>query len=85
VVVDRLPRRAVMIASDLVRLAVMGYLGVASLAGSLRIGSLAAAAALYGAADAFVWPARTAIVPELVVRDHLMPAKEACALPRCPT
>jgi MFS family permease len=74
VVVDRMPRRAVMIASDLVRLAVLGYLGVASLAGSLRIGSLTAAAALYGAADAFFWPAKTAIVPELVVRDHLMPA-----------
>lgn len=74
VVVDRLPRRTVMIASDLIRLAVLGYLGVASLAGSLRIGSLTAAAALYGAADAFFWPAKVAIVPELVVRDHLMPA-----------
>jgi MFS family permease len=85
VVVDRLPRRAVMIASDLVRLAVMAYLGAASLAGSLRIGSLTAAAALYGAADAFFWPAKVAIVPELVVRDHLMPANEACAVPRRPT
>jgi MFS family permease len=28
VVVDRLPRRAVMVASDLVRMAVLGYLGV---------------------------------------------------------
>lgn len=74
VVVDRLPRRTVMIASDLIRLAVLGYLGVASLAGSLRIGSLTAAAALYGAADAFFWPAKVAIVPELVIRDHLMPA-----------
>jgi MFS family permease len=43
VVVDRLPRRAVMVVSDLVRMAVLGYLGVASLAGSLRIPSLAAA------------------------------------------
>jgi MFS family permease len=50
VVVDRLPRRAVMIASDLARMAVLGYLAVASLGGSLRIGSLAAAAAVYGAA-----------------------------------
>jgi MFS family permease len=74
VVVDRLPRRAVMIASDLVRMAVLGYLAVASLGGSLRIGSLTAAAAVYGAADAFFWPAKTAILPELVVRDHLMPA-----------
>jgi MFS family permease len=75
VVVDRLPRRAVMIASDLVRMAVLAYLAVASLGGSLRIGSLTAAAAVYGAADAFFWPAKTAILPELVVRDHLMPAK----------
>ena len=74
VVVDRLPRRAVMIASDLVRMAVLGYLAVASLGGSLRIGSLTVAAAVYGAADAFFWPAKTAILPELVVRDHLMPA-----------
>jgi MFS transporter, DHA3 family, tetracycline resistance protein len=74
VVVDRLPRRAVMIASDLARLAVLGYLGMASLGGGLGVGSLTIAAALYGAADAFFWPAKTAIVPELVVRDHLMPA-----------
>jgi MFS family permease len=75
VVVDRLPRRAVMIASDLARLVVLGYLGMASLGGGLGIGSLTVAAAVYGAADAFFWPAKTAIVPELVVvRDHLMPA-----------
>ena len=51
VVVDRLPRRAVMIASDLVRMAVLGYLAAASLGGSLRIGSLTVAAAVHGAAE----------------------------------
>ena len=55
-------------------MAVLGYLAAASLGGSLRIGSLTGAAAVYGAADAFFWPAKTAILPELVVRDHLMPA-----------
>jgi MFS family permease len=74
VMVDRLPRRAVMVASDLVRMTVLGYLGVASLTGSLRILSLAAAGVVYGAANAFFWPAKTAVLPELVVREQLMPA-----------
>jgi hypothetical protein len=54
VVVDRVPRRAVMVVSDLVRMAVLGYLGVASLAGSLRIPSLAVAGVVYGADPAGV-------------------------------
>ncbi len=74
VVVDRVPRRAVMVVSDLVRMAVLGYLGVASLAGSLRIPSLAVAGVVYGAADAFFWPAKLAVLPDLVAREQLMPA-----------
>ena len=74
VVVDRVPRRAVLVASDLARMGVMVYLGVASLAGELTIGSLAVAAVFYGAADAFFWPAKTAVLPDLVTREQLMPA-----------
>jgi hypothetical protein len=43
-----------MVVSDLVRMAVLGYLGVASLAGSLRIPSLAVAGVVYGADPAGV-------------------------------
>jgi MFS family permease len=74
VVVDRLPRRAVMVASDLVRMAVLGYLGVASLTGNLRILTLAVAGVVYGAANAFFWPAKSAVLPDLVAREQLMPA-----------
>jgi MFS family permease len=73
-VVDRVGRRSVLVASDLARMLVMGWAGAASLAGSLRIGSMAAAALLYGAADAFFWPAKTALLPTLVGREQLLPA-----------
>jgi MFS family permease len=63
-----------MVASDLVRMAVLGYLGVASLTGNLRILTLAVAGVVYGAANAFFWPAKTAVLPDLVAREQLMPA-----------
>ncbi|MBC9001738.1 MFS transporter [Micromonospora aurantiaca (nom. illeg.)] len=70
VVVDRLPRRTVMIAADIVR---------AVLAGSLplvadHVGAVYAVAAAMSAASVFFNPAAGAVLPNLVDRDRLIAA-----------
>lgn len=70
-VVDRVPRRSIILVADLSRgvamtlVAVMGYLGV------LRLEHLYALSAIFGAAGAFFLPAMRAILPELIPPDVL--------------
>ena len=68
---DRLQRRYVMLASDLVRGVVVGTIGFMALADALTIPRLAALAALYGAGSAFFGPSFDAIVPEIVPASQL--------------
>lgn len=66
VVSDRLDRRAVMIAADLVRGTAVAALGFLSLSGTIQVWHIAVLAGLYGAGTAFFGPSFDAIVPDLV-------------------
>jgi hypothetical protein len=72
--VDRLSPRRVMLASNAVRLVAVGALGVIVLAGSVEMWMLYAFAVLFGVADAFFYPAQSAMVPELVSGEQLQQA-----------
>jgi len=74
VLADRLPRRIVMLASDLVRAGAQAACAVLLLTGVAQIWQLAALQALYGAARAFFGPASTGLVPELVGAGELQEA-----------
>jgi len=71
VTVDRLSPRRVMLGSNVVRLVAVAMLGVIVLAGAAELWMLYAFAVVFGVADAFFFPAQTAIVPELVSGDQL--------------
>lgn len=70
--VDRLPRRPVMIASDIGRLLVLGSVTVAASLGVLGMPQLYAAAFLAGALTIFFDVAYQSYLPALVGREHLV-------------
>jgi MFS family permease len=74
VVADRLPRRGLMIAADLVRMVVQGTVAVLLVTDHAGLVSLALLNAAFGAAAAFFTPAFSGILPELLPRDELRPA-----------
>ena len=71
---DRLPRAALMVASDLVRAAVQITAAVLLLTGTAQIWQLAALAAVHGAAEAFFRPAAGALLPQIVPGARLQQA-----------
>ena len=72
--VDRLSPRRVMFLSNLVRLVAVTVLGAIVLAGAAELWMLYVFALVFGVADAFFYPAQTAIVPELVDGSQLQQA-----------
>ncbi len=70
-IADRVPRRRLILASDLVGGVVVAVVALLSAAGALRIEHVYVAAAALGAADAFLDPAYSAIVADLVPGDVL--------------
>ena len=72
--VDRLSPRRVMLASNAVRLVAVTGLGVIVLGGATELWMLYLFALAFGIADAFFYPAQTAIVPELVSGEQLQKA-----------
>ncbi|HEX2086341.1 MAG TPA: MFS transporter [Solirubrobacteraceae bacterium] len=74
VVADRLSRRLVMIAADLVRVATQGAMAALLLASAADVRSLALLAAVTGLATGFSNPAATGLLPELVPPDRLQQA-----------
>lgn len=70
--VDRLPRRSVILASDLVSGLVVSAIAVLGLTRVLQITHLYVASAFFGVAFSFYTPAMTAIMPELVPKDVLL-------------
>lgn len=66
VVADRVSRRTVMVAADLVRLVGQGVTAALLLTGDAQVWSLAALAAVTGAATGFFNPASTGLLPALV-------------------
>src|SRR5919109_4058041 len=74
VVTDRVERRRVMIAADVVRALAAATIGVLSLTGEIELWHLVALATVFGTGEAFFGPAFTSIVPQIVPRDLLLQA-----------
>jgi len=68
---DRLDRRRIMLAADLVRGAAVGLLALLSLAGTLELWHIVGLVVFYGGGAAFFAPAFDAIVPELLPAERL--------------
>jgi MFS family permease len=77
---DRLPRRAVMISSDLVRLGTQSATAVLLFSGNARVWELAALQFTAGAAGGFFTPASTALLPQAVSAARLQQANSLLAL-----
>jgi predicted MFS family arabinose efflux permease len=82
VVADRLPRRAVMIGSDLANVCVRATMGALLLSGHARIWEIFVLQALGGAATAFFSPASSGLVPELVDKARLQQANALMGIAR---
>jgi predicted MFS family arabinose efflux permease len=74
VVADRVSRRRVMIAADLVRFASQALLGLLLVTGEARLWELAALQAILGAATGFFNPASTGLIPQVVSEARLQDA-----------
>jgi MFS family permease len=74
VVSDRVDRRRVMVASDTVRAAAIGTMGMLALSGRLDMPWTIGLVVVYGATNAFFGPAFDAIVPEVVPSGRLTEA-----------
>lgn len=81
-VADRVPRRTLIIASDLVGGCVVAVVAFLSASNQLRIEHIYVAAVALGAADAFLRPAYTAIIADLVPGDVLRAGNAARLLGR---
>jgi MFS family permease len=82
VVADRLQRRRVMLAADLLRAGTQGLVAVLLLSGEARVWHLLVLFALFGAGDAFFSPASTGLVPETVSPGRLQQANALMSLSR---
>jgi MFS family permease len=74
IVSDRLERRRIMIAADVLRALAGATMGVLSLTGAIELWHLIALAAVFGTGEAFFGPAFTSIVPQIVPRNLLLQA-----------
>ena len=81
-VADRLQRRTLILASDVLGGCVVAVMALLSGTGQLRIEHVYVAAATLGAADAFLAPAYSAIIAELVPTDILRAGNAARLLGR---
>jgi MFS family permease len=72
VLVDRLPKRALIVATQVLFLLDAAVLGVLVVSGSERIWEVDLIAAIYGTINAFDIPARQAFMVEMVGRDDLL-------------
>ena len=82
VVADRLPRRLVMVSSDIANLCVRATMGVLILSGHARIWEIFVLQALGGAATAFYSPASSGLVPEVVDKPQLQQANAYMGIAR---
>ncbi len=71
---DRLPRRAVMLTADAVRLVTQGVIAALLISGHARLWELVVTQALYGTATAFFNPASTGLIPTVVSAARLQQA-----------
>jgi MFS family permease len=80
VVADRLPRKRLLISSDLVRLAVQASVAAVLLLGIANIWWLIALVFLYGLGDAFFRPTATGFIPQTISSARLQEANALLAL-----
>jgi MFS family permease len=71
---DRLPRHAVMIATDLLRFVLHALLAVLIFSGGIQIWQLIAIEALFGSAEAFFRPAAVGLLPQTVPEAEIQQA-----------
>src|SRR4029453_10888549 len=71
---DRLPRRALMLACDVVRGAVDAFIAVALLTGAMEVWMFVVTAVLLGSAQAFFSPASTGLLPQVGSQARLQQA-----------
>src|SRR5690349_9752520 len=69
--VDRFSPRSVMFASNFLRLVLVAVLSALVLTNNIRVEMLYVFALAFGLADAFYFPAQTAIVPQLIPEEQL--------------
>jgi MFS family permease len=81
-IADRVPRRRIILASDLASGATVGAIALLSAGQALRLEHLYVAAAIIGAARSFFVPAIQALVPEIVPLDVLQSANSVRGLSR---
>ena len=74
VIVDRIPRRFAMLASDTTRGAAVAVIALLVGLGVLQVWELVVMSVIFGAADALFYPAATAIVPEILPAELLVQA-----------
>jgi MFS family permease len=74
VLADRVSRRAVMVAADMVRIVSQGAIAALLIAGVAEVWMLALLAGVSGAATGFFGPASTGLLPEVVLSEQLQPA-----------
>ena len=82
---DRLPRRLVMLAADLVRFVTQGTTAALLISGTAHVWELAVLQTLAGAAAAFFGPASTALVPQTVSARRLQQANALLGLSQSAT
>jgi MFS family permease len=82
VVADRLPRRLVMVGSDLANVGVRTTMGVLLISGTAQVWHLFVLQALGGAATAFFSPASSGLVPEVVEAPKLQRANALMGVAR---
>ena len=75
VVADRLPRQALMVASDCARCVLHGTLALLIAFGEVRISYMVVIGLLYGSAQAFFQPAYTGLVPQTVPEGEIQSAQ----------
>ena len=79
---DRLPRRMVMLASDVVRAGTQGVTAALLLSGEMRPWMFVVAQSLWGAAAAFFGPASTGLIPQLTSGARLQQANALLGISR---
>jgi MFS family permease len=82
---DRLERRVVMLACDLVRCGALSALAVLVISGQAELWEFIVLAVVVGAAESFFAPASTGLVPQTVSRTRLQDANALLALTRSGT
>jgi predicted MFS family arabinose efflux permease len=72
VLADRIDRKRILIASDLIRFACQTVAGLLLIGGEAEVWHLAVLAAVFGTGDAFFSPAFTGLLPQTIAEPHFL-------------